>query len=208
MNVAKLFRHPEIKATKGISSSQSTSKPNCKYKLLRNINIICSSHALIQLLIEKKKKNQPLAGLPYYSLSKSACWEHGPDQELFQPCDGFVGPALKDASISTGLITSLPLKNTPDQTAQDCLYERKSVLLKRKRPPSYHQEITFRVLTNKDKEECFHLDCYCLKHKNRLRSGCRNKIYDRLRMGWEHSKKILKLEIREANLLISSKYHL
>lgn len=56
MNVAKLFRHPEIKATKGISSSQSTSKPNCKYKLLRNINIIYSSHALIQLLIEKKKK--------------------------------------------------------------------------------------------------------------------------------------------------------
>lgn len=55
MNVAKLFRHPEIKATRGISSSQSTSKPNCKYKLLRNINIIYSSHALIQLLIEKKK---------------------------------------------------------------------------------------------------------------------------------------------------------
>ena len=56
----------------------------------------------------------------------------------------------------------------------------------RQRLPSYLQERTFRVLTNKDYS--FNPDCYCPKYQNRLRAVFRNKMHDGLGMGWEHSK--------------------
>lgn len=48
----------------------------------------------------------PLAGSHYYPVSKSSFLEHVPDQELFQPSDGFEGLALTDPDIFEGIITS------------------------------------------------------------------------------------------------------